>query len=116
MTPSNPTVTMTSEKALELTREAIMLILALHSAQEIKDQLVIDVLTDTLYVTEPQHILDPDAKQMADWLDEAADDIGNWGGYASEYFQNKHDLLVNIQDFRTRADNIRSILGNGVVT
>lgn len=33
-------------------------------------------------------------------LDEAADSIANWGAYASEYFQDKHDLAGDIKRFR----------------
>lgn len=46
-------------------------------------------------------------QQYADWFDEAAADIYDWGGYASEYFQEKYDLEANVQDFRNRAAAIR---------
>ena len=47
-------------------------------------------------------------RQYADWFDEAAADIADWGGYASEYFQSKHELDRNVQDFKNRAAAIRS--------
>jgi hypothetical protein len=47
-------------------------------------------------------------QQYADWFDEAAADIADWGGYASEYFQSKHGLDANVQDFKNRAAAIRA--------
>ena len=47
-------------------------------------------------------------RQYADWFDEAAADIADWGGYASEYFQSKHELDRNVQDFKNRAAAIRA--------
>ena len=36
-------------------------------------------------------------------LAEAAEDIEDWGSYASEYFQNKHDLSGNVKKYREAA-------------
>ena len=47
-------------------------------------------------------------QQYADWFDEAAADIYDWGGYASEYFQEKYDLQANVRDFKNRAVAIRA--------
>lgn len=52
--------------------------------------------------------LDKERQQYADWFDEAAADIYDWGGYASEYFQEKYDLEANVQDFKNRAAAIRA--------
>lgn len=47
-------------------------------------------------------------QQYADWFDEAAADIADWGGYASEHFQSKHGLEANVQDFKNRAAALRA--------
>ena len=39
-------------------------------------------------------------------LSEAADTIEDWGGYASEYFQDKHDLAGDVTKFREAAMSI----------
>ena len=52
--------------------------------------------------------LDKERQQYADWFDEAAADIYDWGGYASEYFQEKYDLQANVRDFKNRAVAIRA--------
>jgi hypothetical protein len=47
-------------------------------------------------------------QQYADWLDEAAADIEDWGMYASEYLQKKWDLPDQVQDYKNRAAAIRA--------
>ena len=47
-------------------------------------------------------------QQYADWLDEAAADIEDWGMYASEYLQQKWDLPDQVQDYKNRAASIRA--------
>ena len=47
-------------------------------------------------------------QQYADWLDEAAADIEDWGMYASEYLQEKWDLPGQVQDYKNRAATIRA--------
>jgi hypothetical protein len=47
-------------------------------------------------------------QQYAEWLDEAAADIEDWGMYASEYLQQKWDLPDQVQDYKNRATTIRS--------
>jgi hypothetical protein len=47
-------------------------------------------------------------QQYADWLDEAAADIEDWGMYASEYLQKKWDLPDQVQDYKNRAVAIRA--------
>jgi hypothetical protein len=47
-------------------------------------------------------------QQYADWLDEAAADIEDWGMYASEYLQQKWDLPDQVQDYKNRALAIRA--------
>lgn len=39
-------------------------------------------------------------KELEDKLSEAADEIEGWGAYASEYFQEKHDLPGVVREFR----------------
>ena len=36
-------------------------------------------------------------------LNEAAQEIADWGSYASEYFQEKHDLAGTVERFRAIA-------------
>lgn len=59
-------------------------------------------------VAAQQEAFNKERQQYADWFDEAAADIYDWGGYASEYFQEKYDLEANVQDFRNRAAAIRA--------
>jgi hypothetical protein len=47
-------------------------------------------------------------QQYAEWLDEAAADIEDWGMYASEYLQKKWDLPDQVQDYKNRANAIRA--------
>jgi hypothetical protein len=47
-------------------------------------------------------------QQYADWLDEAAADIEDWGMYASEYSQQKWGLPDQVQDYKNRAAAIRA--------
>jgi len=47
--------------------------------------------------------MEPTYGQIAEWLREAADDLESWGGYASDYFQEKWKLADNIQEVRDRA-------------
>jgi hypothetical protein len=47
-------------------------------------------------------------QQYADWLDEAATDIEDWGMYASEYLQDKYDLQGQVQDYKNRALSVRA--------
>jgi hypothetical protein len=47
-------------------------------------------------------------QQYAEWLDEAAADIEDWGMYASEYLQKKWDLSDQVQDYKNRAAAIRA--------
>lgn len=39
----------------------------------------------------------------AKWANEAAEDIESWAGYASTYFQEKHDLAGTLKKWRDRA-------------
>ena len=42
--------------------------------------------------------------RLRDLLSEAVEDIQSWGGYASEYFQDKHDLKGCIARYRSALD------------
>lgn len=56
----------------------------------------------------------PQRELLADALDalvEAHDCIASWGGYASSYFQEKHDLEGDLTRARTAADKIRAAMG-----
>lgn len=58
---------------------------------------------------------EPTREELAQWLEEAADDIANWGAYAGDYFQKKWNLEGDVQKFRDRADDIRGEVGiNGL--
>ena len=41
-------------------------------------------------------------------LEDAAEMVADWGGYASEYFQLKHDLAGDIAKLRAKADALRT--------
>ena len=45
------------------------------------------------------------------WLEEAAEDIASWGAYASEYFQQKHDLQFDIAKYESRVEILKQKLG-----
>ena len=40
---------------------------------------------------------------LVEALEDATDEIESWGAYASEYFQEKHDLAGNVAKFRAIA-------------
>lgn len=42
--------------------------------------------------------------QLRKLIDEAADDIADWGSYASEYFREKHDLAGCVAKYRLRKE------------
>lgn len=48
-------------------------------------------------------------QEAAEKLDEAADEIDSWGAYASEYFQEKHDLKGSVSDTRKYAAHFEAI-------
>ena len=37
-------------------------------------------------------------------LEDAAEDVAHWGGYADSYFQEKHDLQADIRKYREAAN------------
>lgn len=47
--------------------------------------------------------------RYADWLDEAASAIADWGAYASAYHQAKFGYFENVKDFEERAAAIRKL-------
>lgn len=49
-----------------------------------------------------------EADKAADWLDEAATEVEDWGAYAGAYFQEKYDLEGCVQEIRERASFIRA--------
>ena len=61
-------------------------------------------------ITVQQAILKGCAEQReeyADLMDEAAEDVAEWGSYANEYVQDKWNLEGTIQSWRDRAEAIR---------
>lgn len=48
-------------------------------------------------------------RKAADDLHEAAGDIEDWGLYASEYFQEKHDLAGTVAAYRAKAETLRQL-------
>jgi hypothetical protein len=54
-----------------------------------------------------REVFNKERQQYAEWLDEAAADIEDWGMYASEYLQQKWDLPDQVQDYKNRAAAIR---------
>lgn len=55
-------------------------------------------------------LLEDTLRKSADALDEAADDIAGWGAYASDYFQEKHNLKKDVEDTKIKAFGIRAVL------
>lgn len=49
-------------------------------------------------------------QQVLDALEDAKDEIRDWGAYASEYFQAKYDLEASIQQFDKLIEALRSRL------
>lgn len=49
-------------------------------------------------------------REARDKLNEAADEIHDWGAYADKYFQEKHDLIGCVQDAREAASRIDAAL------
>lgn len=49
---------------------------------------------------EASRTLASEVSRLTGVLEEAAGDIEEWGGYASEYFQQKHDLAGTIAKYR----------------
>ena len=45
---------------------------------------------------------------QAEALEEAAEMVADWGGYASEYFQQKHDLAGDVAKLQAKADALRA--------
>lgn len=46
-------------------------------------------------------------KEYADMMDEAVEDVAEWGAYASEYFQDKWNLEGTLKKWQDRATAIR---------
>jgi hypothetical protein len=59
-------------------------------------------------IADEREAFNKERQQYADWLDEAAADIEDWGMYASEYLQQKWDLPDQVQDYKNRAAAIRA--------
>ena len=54
--------------------------------------------------------LEAGVKAAAEALDEAAEDIADWGAYASDYFQEKHHLKDCVAAPKATAFNLRTLL------
>jgi hypothetical protein len=63
---------------------------------------------EALVRADEREAFNQERQQYADWLDEAAADIEDWGMYASEYLQKKWDLPDQVQDYKNRAAAIRA--------
>ena len=63
---------------------------------------------EALVRADERETFNKERQQYADWLDEAAADIEDWGMYASEYLQKKWDLPDQVQDYKNRAAAIRA--------
>lgn len=48
--------------------------------------------------------------EAADALDAAMKDVEHWGGYASEYFRDKHDLDGDLDRIAKQANAARALL------
>jgi hypothetical protein len=62
---------------------------------------------EALVRADEREAFNKERQQYADWLDEAAADIEDWGMYASEYLQQKWDLPDQVQEYKNRAAAIR---------
>ena len=54
--------------------------------------------------------LDAVQKDFAGCMRTAAEDIEDWGAYASPYFQEKHGLSTDVQRYRNKADELQAAL------
>ena len=45
---------------------------------------------------------------QARWCDEAREEIADWAGFASEYFQDKYDLVEVLAKWQVRARELRA--------
>jgi hypothetical protein len=63
---------------------------------------------EALVRADERETFNKERQQYADWFDEAAADIEDWGMYASEYLQKKWDLPDQVQDYKSRATAIRA--------
>jgi hypothetical protein len=63
---------------------------------------------EALVRADEREVFNKERQQYAEWLDEAAADIEDWGMYASEYLQQKWDLPDQVQDYKNRAAAIRA--------
>jgi hypothetical protein len=73
----------------------------IHAAYQLK-------AFEALVRADEREAFNKERQQYADWLDEAAADIEDWGMYASEYLQKKWDLPDQVQDYKNRAAAIRA--------
>lgn len=46
-------------------------------------------------------------ERIIEWLEEAAEDVQEWGNYASPFFEKKHVLSGNVGQYQARADLVR---------
>lgn len=76
---------------------------------------------ETVFIDNKPHWFDDDWTPLyvrpnientaAKWANEAAEDIESWAGYASAYFQEKHDLAGTLKKWRDRALSAPSAIG-----
>ena len=91
---------------IELAREALVVPFFL---KETNDELIARLKDfEALARADEREAFNKERQQYADWLDEAAADIEDWGMYASEYLQKKWDLPDQVQDYKNRAAAIRA--------
>jgi hypothetical protein len=88
------------DKTLDMAREA-----GLFTHKEVQAELK---AFEALARADEREAFNKERQQYADWLDEAAADIEDWGMYASEYLQKKWDLPDQVQDYKNRAAAIRA--------
>jgi hypothetical protein len=100
-----------------LVREALLQMEAELDATNRQVEILSDALAESrreidamvaLARADEREAFNKERQQYADWLDEAAADIEDWGMYASEYLQKKWDLPDQVQDYKNRAAAIRA--------
>jgi hypothetical protein len=92
----------------EFTRYHFAALVSDAEAKRIHDEGMVTVGHMREQIAAELQAFNKERQQCADWLDEAAADIEDWGMYASEYLQQKWDLPDQVQDYKNRAAAIRA--------
>jgi len=75
-------------------------------ASDLRDLLKNHVIVERSKLEELEGV----AIKAAAYLSQAAEDVCDWGAYASEYFQDKHGLRDDIKLYEQRAEEFEAML------